>query len=60
MRKIILLLNVAAAGFSFWWLGAHVARGLVGDWEFWFAVIYCVVTVANLLYVMRDTLRPRA
>lgn len=53
MRKTIVVVNVAAAGFSLWWLGAHVARGLIGDWEFWFAVVYCVVTVLNLVYAMR-------
>jgi hypothetical protein len=52
MRVALRWLNSAAALFSLWWFIAHVQRQ-VGDWEFWFALIYLVVTTANAVYFVR-------
>jgi hypothetical protein len=56
MRSILRWLNVLAALFSLWWFVAHVQRQ-VGDWEFWFSLIFLVVTSANAWHFLRRARR---
>lgn len=53
MRKPMILLSALATAFSLWWFIAHILRGKVGDWEFWFAFGYLLFCATNLLYLLR-------
>lgn len=57
MRTTLRWLNLLAALFSLWWFVAHFQRR-VGDWEFWFSLIFLVVTTANALYFLRRERTP--
>ncbi len=52
MRLALRWLNILAALFSAWWFIVHAQRR-IGDWEFWFALIYLIVTTVNVFYFVR-------
>lgn len=46
--RALTALNGLATAFSLWWLSAHILRGRIGDWEFWFALGYLLLCAINL------------
>ena len=58
MRLALRWLNILAVLFSLWWFIAHAQRR-IGDWEFWFSLIYLFVTMVNAIYFIRRERSPR-